>query len=165
MQRLPMASKKPKSPHPNAAHLTVTSVRRSLQFYTEKLGFKLAQCYPDAHKPVWASLVLGSQSLMLGELPSLAEARQFGMGADEIEVLKQDARAFARGTPGIGVSYFLHTANVDTLAKKLRKQRVKLLCGPTTQFYGLRELQLADPDGYRLVFYSHATAASGANEE
>lgn len=148
-----MARRQPK-PHPNSLHLTVASVPRAVQFYVDKLGFRLAECYPDAQKPVWASLQLGSQALMLGELPSLAEARQWGMTAEEIELLKQDARSFARGTTGVGAAYFLRVPNVDSLARRLKKKRVRLLTAPKTQFYGLRELQLADLDGYRLVFYT-----------
>ena len=93
------------------------------------------------------------QSLMLGELPSLVEAKQLGMGAEEIDLLKQDARAFARGSIGIGAAYYLLVVDVDALARRLKKKRVKLLTPPKDQFYGIRELRVADPDGYRLVFY------------
>lgn len=144
---------KHKQRHPNAIHLTVASVPRAVRFYEEKLGFKMVESFPD-EKPVWANLVLDGQALMLGELPSLQEARQFGMDQAEIEVLKQDARAFARGAPGTGVSYYVEVKDVDAFARKLKKRRVKPLLPPKTQFYGLRELQLTDLDGYRLVFYT-----------
>jgi uncharacterized glyoxalase superfamily protein PhnB len=142
--------------HPNAIHLTVASVFRAARFYEEKLGFKVVSTFPDAGKPVHAHLVLNGQSLMLGELPSLAEARQLGMDQEEIEVLKQDARAFARGGPGVGVAYYVHVPDVDRFARRLKKRRVKPLLSPKTQFYGLRELQVVDLDGYRLAFYSPA---------
>ncbi|MBL8753838.1 MAG: VOC family protein [Planctomycetes bacterium] len=128
---------------------------RSARFYEEKLGFTLSESFPP-EKPVWASLVLDGQAVMLGELPSLAEARQLGMDQEEIEVLKQDARAFARGAPGVGASCYLMVKNVDAFAKKLKQRRVKPLLPPKTQFYGVRELQVEDLDGYRLVFYSPA---------
>lgn len=152
-----MAAKKHRL-HPNAIHLTVASVPRAVRFYEDKLGFKLVEAYPDREKPVWANLVLDGQSLMLGELPSLQEARQLGMDQAEIEVLKQDARAFARGGPGVGVSYYLRVADVDRFARRLKARRVKPLLPPKTQFYGLRDLQLVDLDGYRLVFYTPAAA-------
>jgi uncharacterized glyoxalase superfamily protein PhnB len=148
-----MARTKGKRLHPNAVHLTVASVLRAARFYEEKLGFKSVQTFPD-EKPVWAKLALGAQVVMLGELPSLQEARQFGMDQEEIDVLKQDARAFARGTPGTGVGCYLEVPNVDAFARRLKKRRVKPLLPPKTQFYGLRELQIVDPDGYRLVFYT-----------
>jgi uncharacterized glyoxalase superfamily protein PhnB len=139
--------------HPNAIHLTVASVMRSARFYEEKLGFKVVQTFPD-EKPVWAKLVLAGQVVMLGELPSLQEARQFGMDQEEIEVLKQDARAFARGAQGTGVCYYVQVPNVDAFARRLKKRRLKPLLPPKPQFYGLRELQVVDLDGYRLVFYT-----------
>jgi uncharacterized glyoxalase superfamily protein PhnB len=154
-----MAKAKQKPLHPNAIHLTVESVPRSVTFYVDKLGFKLRECFPNAQKPVWANVELNGQALQLGELPSLQEARQLGMDHAEIELLKQDARAFARGTSGIGCAYYLQVANVDKLAKKLKTKRVKMLTPPKTQFYGIRDLQLADLDGYRLVFYSPAAAS------
>jgi uncharacterized glyoxalase superfamily protein PhnB len=80
------------------------------------------------------------------------------MDQEEIEVLKQDARAFARGPLGVGVTVFIAVADVDAFARKLKKRRTKPLLPPKTQFYGLRELQVADLDGYRLVFYSPVEA-------
>jgi len=156
-----MASSKSKQKHPNAIHLTVASVPRAARFYEEKLGFKVVESFPP-EKPVWANLIYDGQALMLGELPSLAEARQFGMDQEEIEVLKQDARAFARGAPGTGVSYYVKVKDVDAFARRLKKRRVKLLLPPKTQFYGIRDVQVTDLDGYRLVFYMPATPA-GAN--
>ncbi|MBM4063724.1 MAG: hypothetical protein FJ265_21890 [Planctomycetes bacterium] len=151
-----MAKRKPKKVHPNAIHLTVQSVPRAAQFYVDKLGFKLAGTYPDGGRPIFAKLVLGGQVVMLGELPSLQEAKQMGMDAAEIELLKQDARAFARGTPGVGCACFLQVKDVDAFARRLKNKRVRPLTPPKTQFYGIRECQLADLDGYRLVFYSPA---------
>jgi uncharacterized glyoxalase superfamily protein PhnB len=145
-------------PHPNALHLTVANVPRSVRFYVDKFGFKLAETFPDTGQPVWASLRLGKQTVMLGELPTLQEARQLGMDQAEIEQLKQDARQFARGAPGVGVAYYLEVANVDSFARRLKRKRLKPLLPPKTQFYGLRDCQVADPDGYRLVFYTRVAA-------
>jgi uncharacterized glyoxalase superfamily protein PhnB len=158
-----MATSKGKPPHPNALYLTVASVPRAMAFYVDKLGFKLQGQWPE-QKPIYARVVLDGQSVMLGELPSLQEARQMGMDGPEIDLLKQDARAIARGTMGVGIAYFLQVADVDRFAAKMKKRRIKLLLPPKTQFYGARECALADLDGYRLVFYSPAPmpdAASG----
>jgi catechol 2,3-dioxygenase-like lactoylglutathione lyase family enzyme len=152
-----MATRKPKQRHPNSIQLTVVSVPRAVRFYEEKLGFRVAESFPP-EKPVWARLVLDGQSLTIAELPSLQEARALGMDQEEIEVLKQDARAFARGSPGVGVAYRVQVDDVDAFARRLKKRRVKPLLPPKTQFHGLRELQLVDLDGYRLVFCSPAAS-------
>lgn len=154
-----MAKTKSKQRHPNAIHLTVANVPRAARFYEEKLGFKLVELFPS-EKPVWASLVFDGQAVMLGELPSLQEARQFGMDQEEIEVLKQDARAFARGGPGVGVSYYVKVKDVDAFARKLKQRRLKPLLPPKTQFYGIRDLTVTDQDGYRIVFYAPASPAA-----
>jgi catechol 2,3-dioxygenase-like lactoylglutathione lyase family enzyme len=158
-----MQKSKGKQPHPNAIHLTVASVPRSVRFYVEKLGFKQAGSWPEGDKPVYAKMVLDRQVLMLGELPSLQEARQMGLDVDELELVKQDARAMARGALGIGVSYYLLVADCDRFVAKMKKRRVKLLYGPKTQFYGAREAALVDLDGYRLVFYSPVAAPAAAD--
>ncbi len=153
---MPNAKTKPKSKlhNPNALHLTVASVPRAAAFYREKLGFKMVEAFPSVDKPVWANLVLGGQSVMLGELPTLQEARELGMDQVEIELLKQDARAIARGALGVGTSYFVQVKDVDAFARRLKSKRVKPLTPPKTQVYGIRDCQVSDIDGYRLIFYS-----------
>ncbi len=146
------------SQHPNSVHLTVSSVLKSLKFYREKLGFRLTESFPSPKKPVWANVLLDDQAVMLGQLPSLAEARQFGMDAAEIELLKRDAKAFARGAAGTGVQIYLQVADVDAFYKRLRRKGVKPLTKAKTQFYGIRDFQVEDPDGYRLVFYTRTEA-------
>jgi uncharacterized glyoxalase superfamily protein PhnB len=153
---------KSKQRHPNAIQLTVASVSRAARFYEEKLGFKVVESFPP-EKPVWANLLLDGQSVMLAELPSLQEARALGMDQEGIELLKQDARAFARGANGVGAAYYVQVRDVDAFARRLKKRRVKPLLPPKTQFYGIRELQVVDADGYRLVFYAPASRPA-ANE-
>lgn len=142
--------------HPHSVQLTVASVARSLKFYRERLGFRVAEAWPSARKPVWASLVLGDQAITVGQLPSLEDARRLGMGRDEIELLKRDVRDFARGGHGVGVQVHLQVPDVDAYHRKVRRKRLQPLTGLRTQIYGLREFQVEDPDGYRLVFYTRA---------
>lgn len=156
-----MAKTKSKQLHPNALYLTVASVPRSAAFYVDKLGFRLAEAFPP-EKPIWVNLLLGGQSVMLGELPTLQEARQRGMDPVEIELLKQDARAIARGAPGVGAAYFVQVKNVDAFARRLKKKRHKPLTPPKTQVYGIRDCQVSDLDGYRLIFYTPVPAAAAA---
>jgi hypothetical protein len=44
--------------------------------------------------------------------------------------------------------------DVDGYHAKLRSQGVKGISSPKTQFYGIRDFVVRDPDGYRLTFYS-----------
>lgn len=151
---MPRTRSKASPLHPNALRLVVANVKNAVRFYTEKLGFKLLAAFPDADKPIRAELGYAGQVVSVGELPTLAEARQLGMDHAEIEQLKQDARAIARGALGTGVAYGIRVANVETLVRRLKKRRVKLLLPPKTHADGVRDCQLADLDGYRLVFYA-----------
>ena len=48
---------------------------------------------------------------------------------------------------GVGACYFVQVPDVDRFARRLKKRRFKPLLPPKTQFYGLRECHVADPDG------------------
>jgi uncharacterized glyoxalase superfamily protein PhnB len=141
-------------PYPNSVHLIVASVKKSMKFYTEKLGFTVKTTFPDDKKPVFASLLLDRQSIMLGASLSVEEAKKFDMSKEELLMVKNDARAFAKSAHGVGVSLYVCVADVDAHYKAAKKKRVEILAQPKTQFYGLREYFAVDPDGYRLVFYT-----------
>lgn len=150
-------------PHPNAIQLTVQSALRSARFYREKLGFRLAEAHPTRDRPTWACMVMGSQAVMLAQLPSLDDARRIGLEHEEIELLKSDAKNLARGKGGLGVHYFVQVDDVDAFHRKLRRKRVKPLTAPRTRHHGWREFQVEDLDGYRLVFYAEAGSAAAAD--
>ncbi len=139
--------------YPNAVHLTVASAKRSIKFYRDKLGFTLCHCYPDTKQPVWASLVLDRQNVMVGELVSPEAGKEMGMSKDERNWLKKESKAFAKHEHGVGVAVYLHVADVDRYCRALKKRRVPAVVPLKTQFYGIRDFTVEDPDGYRLVFY------------
>lgn len=151
-----------KQTHPNAIHLTVQSAMRSARFYREKLGFRLAEAHPSKDRPTWARMVTGNQAVMLGQLPSLEDARRLGLGHEEIELLKSDAKHLARGKAGLGVHYFVRVDDVDAFHRRLKRKRVKPLTAPSTRHHGWREFQVEDLDGYRIVFYAEVGAAAAA---
>lgn len=141
-------------PYPNSIHLTVADIKKSIKFYTEKLGFTLDRTFPDPKKPVWAALVLDRQCVMLGAPMSPEAAKEFGMSKEEVAMVKKDARAFTKSAHGVGAAFYVCVPDVDAHHKAAKKKRVEILAQPKTQFYGLREYQALDPDGYRFVFYT-----------
>jgi len=48
----------------------------------------------------------------------------------------------------------LHVADVDAMSKLAVDAGAKLISEPKNQFYGLREIHVQDPDGFRFVFYT-----------
>jgi uncharacterized glyoxalase superfamily protein PhnB len=144
---------------PNSVHLTVADPKRSIRFYVEKLGFELRECWPDAKKPMWASLALDGQVVMLGAPPDAAKLAEMGATKAEVRHARKTAKAFKKHRHGVGVALYLAVPDVDAHHRAVRKKRVEVLLEPKTWFYGIRDFTLADPDGYQLVFFMPAPAA------
>ena len=51
---------------------------------------------------------------------------------------------------------YIETENVDTLCAELEAKGVKIVEPLKTQFYGMREFIIADPDGWLIIFASKA---------
>ena len=62
-------------PYPNTVGLTVANMKATLAFYRDKLGFKLRECWPDESNPMWMSLELDKQTIMLAPRRMRASAR------------------------------------------------------------------------------------------
>lgn len=141
--------------HPITVHFTSRDVPRSIGFYRDKLGFELKECWPDEREPMFASLLLHKQAILLGAHVPAAEA---GKWCGDDEVLRKYFAAFAdefeKNEPGAGVTIYLQVDDVDAYHATLTDRGVKGLLEPKTQFYGQRDFPVRDPDGYRLTFYA-----------
>lgn len=119
--------------------LSVTSLERSLPFYTELLGFTLAFRRDD---PPFAYLDLDTAQLMLEELHD---------GAWRTGELQPPF--------GRGVNFQIEVASVQPILERLRAAGVPLFREPHESWYatgdtqeGQREFLVQDPDGYLLRF-------------
>ena len=116
-------------------NLLVSNVERSLAFYVDTLGFERGMTVPDASPFVFASVVSGS-----------------------VEVFFNDAATAVKEYPGFGGkpigatgTLFIEVEGVDALHARL-KSTVKIVMPIVTQFYGMREFAISDPDGYVITF-------------
>jgi lactoylglutathione lyase len=116
-------------------NLVVANVERSLAFYVDTLGFERGMTVPDASPFVFASVTSGS-----------------------VEVFFNDAAAAVKEYPafdgrpiGATGTLFIEVEGVDALHDRL-KSTVKIVMPIVTQFYGMREFAIADPDGYIITF-------------
>ncbi len=141
---------------PNAVMLSCRDCAASVAFYRDVLGFELEQSWPDEAAPQWANLLMDGQSIMLGQNPSEEEAASCGHGPeDRLAFWRDNARAFhAADRPGVGVAFYIRVPDVDAYHAALVERGTTPLLGPMNQFYGLRDIVVADPDGYQLVFYT-----------
>jgi len=134
---------------------TVANMQKSLAFYRNQLGFELKECWPNEKEAMWASLAFGGQSVMLGQAaPAEQVEKMCGSNPVAGKFWGKKATLFAEHPHGVGCNLYLHVSDVDAYAGKLGKNGVKTDLPPTTQFYGLRDIVVTDPDGYVLTFYT-----------
>ncbi len=146
--------------YPLSVHLTCKDMRRSVQFWRETLGFQLENVWPDRDNPMWANMILDRQSVMLGASMDPETAKSFCQDDPEAAKLAEKrSRDFRANRPGIGIQTHVMVADVDAMHAKLANS-IPGLAKPKTQFYGIRELYITDPDGYEFTFYTPVTMQS-----
>jgi uncharacterized glyoxalase superfamily protein PhnB len=120
-------------------NLIVASVERSLAFYMDVLGFERGMTVPEQSPFVFASVTGGS-----------------------VEIFFNDAATAIKEYPGFGGKPLGATATmfieleesgekIDAVHDRLRS-RVRVTMPLVTQFYGMREFAIEDPDGYVITF-------------
>jgi len=116
-------------------NLLVSNVERSLAFYVDTLGFERGMTVPDASPFAFAAVTSGA-----------------------VEIFFNDAAGAVKEYPGfagkpIGATgtLFIEVEGVDALHDRLAP-KVKIVMPIVTQFYGMREFAIADPDGYVITF-------------
>ena len=120
-------------------NLIVASVERSLAFYVDVLGFERGMTVPEQSPFVFASVTGGS-----------------------VEVFFNDAATAIKEYPGFSGKPLGATATmfieleesgetIDAVHDRLRS-RVRVTMPLVTQFYGMREFAIEDPDGYVITF-------------
>lgn len=117
--------------------LVVADLQRALDFYTKKLGFR----DPSVH----------------GEPPCFAMLQRDGF--DLMLSVAQSAEQLApHGRHGTWDLY-LHVADVARELEILHAAGVAIANGPRDAFYGMREIELVDPDGHRICIAEDLTLA------
>ena len=116
-------------------NLLVASVERSLAFYVDTLGFERGMTVPDQSPLAFASVTGGP-----------------------VEIFFNDAAGAVKEYPGfagrpIGATgtLFIEVEGIDALHSRLEPD-VKIVMPIVTQFYGMREFAIEDPDGYVITF-------------
>lgn len=122
-------------------NLIVSDIDRSLRFYREVLGFSVVTTVPDAAPFVFVWLQRDGISVFLNaregvneDLPDLA-ARPLGGTNTLFMVLEADSIE----------------SGVDALFAEV-SAKVTVVMPLKTQFYGMREFGIEDPDGYVILF-------------
>jgi uncharacterized glyoxalase superfamily protein PhnB len=116
-------------------NLLVQDIDRSAAFYRDVLGFTVKQTVPDAAPFVFVWLERDGVPVFLND-PKAVE-KDF-----------PDAR---RREPGGTATLFFTVTDVDALHAHVAA-KAKVIMPLVTQFYGMREFAVEDPDGHILTF-------------
>ena len=110
---------------------TVNNLEKSLAFYRDVLGFKVEQTWDEGGKVMGVSLRAGGVSFMIGQ---------------------DDWKKGRNRSKGVGFRMFCMTdKSVDTLAKGIEARGGKLDQGPRDEPWGVRDISVTDPDGFKLT--------------
>jgi uncharacterized glyoxalase superfamily protein PhnB len=116
-------------------NLVVADVARSVEFYRDILGFTLAMSVPEQAPYVFAGVQQGA-----------------------VEIFFNDPKAAAEEMPdlvnrpiGGTLTLYIEVSDVQALFERIAPLTT-VVSPPKTQFYGMREFAIADPDGYVLTF-------------
>ena len=116
-------------------NLLVADVSRSLAFYVDMLGFSRGMTVPDAAPFVFGSVTLDAVEIFFNEA---------GTAVKEYPSLA--------GRPiGASGTMFIEMDDVDAYHAALRG-KVTIVMPLVTQWYGLKEFAIVDPDGYLITF-------------
>lgn len=128
-------------------NLIVADIDRSIAFYRDVLGFTVQATVPDAAPFVFAwmgrdevSVFLNTVGSVRDDHPELAARPIGGTNTLYIAIEATDAES------GIEAVF----ASLGASAR--------VIMPPTTQFYGMREFGIEDPDGY-VIFLGQRVAA------
>lgn len=113
--------------------LTVDDIERSLEFYTQALGFLVSERMEEGGKLVGVMIKAGTVELGIS----------------------QDDWKKGRGrTKGEGIRLWCEvTQDLDALAQRIRAHGVKLATEPEDKPWGIRSFYVDDPDGYHYGFF------------
>jgi catechol 2,3-dioxygenase-like lactoylglutathione lyase family enzyme len=126
-----------------ATAFLVSDVGVTARWYRDVLGFEF-NTFPDAEPFEWASVRRGNVEIML--------QRSEGYEKPDLDSLR----------PGGVWNAYIYITGVDELFEAI-KDRAEVRRLPADQPYQLREFEIADPNGYVLVFGENL-AGTGASE-
>ena len=119
-------------------NLLVANVERSVSFYVDVLGFERGMTVPEQSPFVFAAATSGAIEIFFNDAATAVK----------------EYPAFAGKPLGATGTMFIElerSGTIDALHDRI-KARVTITMPIVTQFYGMREFAIADPDGYVITF-------------
>lgn len=116
-------------------NLLVRDIAASVAFYRDVLGFEIKQTVPEAEPFVFVWLERDGVPVFLNDPKAVAE----------------DFHGAAELPPGGTVTMFFVITGVDAYHAMVAP-KVNIVMPLKTQFYGMREFAIADPDSHIITF-------------
>lgn len=116
-------------------NLLVRDIDRSMAFYRDVLGFRVKQTVPDAPPFVFVWLERDGVPVFL----------------NDPQAVEKDVPGVASRGPGGTATLFFAIGGVDDFHAAVAPG-TRVVMPLTTQFYGMREFAIEDPDGHLLTF-------------
>jgi len=116
-------------------NLVVRDIAKSLAFYRDVLGFAVNMSVPDAAPYVFVGLERDGVPVFLNDITAVLE----------------DHPSMAATPPGGTATMFFIVTDVDALHAVVAP-KAPVVMALKTQFYGMREFAVTDPDGHVLTF-------------
>jgi lactoylglutathione lyase len=116
-------------------NLIVRDMEKSIAFYRDVLGFTVSQTVPDKAPFIFAWMKSGEADIFLNIHQKPPE------GQPDLYAGKE-----------VGGTMSLYIAMDGVEAKSVQAHGVKLDIPLHTEFYGMKEFAVLDPDGYLLIF-------------
>jgi uncharacterized glyoxalase superfamily protein PhnB len=127
-------------------NMMVDDVNRTVDFYSNVLGFDFVMGVPEDSQEIVTAMQNG-------------QALGFAMvKCENVEMMFQTKKSLAREIPefsgmkiGGSLTFYVQVEDVEGLFEKL-KDKVTIIKGMQTTFYGMREFYIQDCNGYVLAF-------------
>jgi catechol 2,3-dioxygenase-like lactoylglutathione lyase family enzyme len=116
-------------------NLLVRDVAKSTSFYRDVLGFEMGETVPDQEPFVFVWMKHGDVSVFL----------------NDIKAASHDYPTAATLPPGGTAALFFIVSDVDGYHAKVAP-KAHMIMPLKTQFYGMREFAVTDPDGHIITF-------------
>ena len=123
-------------------NLLVRDVAKSTVFYRDVLGFTMGETVPDKEPFVFVWMKHGDVSVFLNDINAAAH----------------DYPAAASLPQGGTAALFFILTDVDGYHAQVAP-RAKVIMPLKTQFYGMREFAVTDPDGHIITFAERVSGA------
>lgn len=128
-----------------APSIRVKDLQKSLDFYTQTLGFKASEKLTRKDgKIAQASVGFDSPLLMLSPVEDVRTP--------------ETKDALTKNKLGVGVDFHFGmngAMKLDEFFNKIKGKGITVLAEPKTEFWGDRIFTVSDPDGYHLTFTEH----------